>query len=667
MNAGLVCALLALAAPRDVHTLSNLEAVRPVHLSLDLALDFEARRIRGTNELTLSYAAEAAPAFLDLDTRELTIRRVTDAASGQALGFALGVPVEYLGQRLRIDLAGQRPAKVRIEYETSPGASALQWLEPRQTSGRLPFLLTQSQAIHARSFVPCADSPGARVSYDATVRVPAGMQVVMSADHGTHEPERGIFRFHLDQAIPPYLIALAAGEIAFQALGPRTGVYAEPALLEAAASEFRDVEKMVEIAERLYGRYRWGRWDTIVLPPSFPYGGMENPRLTFATPTLIAGDRSLVNVMAHELAHSWSGNLVTNATWSDFWLNEGFTSYIENRIIEELSGADLAAMERILAQQELRREVAQLERTRPADTALVLDLEGRDPDEGTTAVAYQKGANLLFLLERHFGRDRFDAFLRGYFDRHAFTSMTTPRFLEILKRDLFQDDARTWSELRVEEWVYRPGIPSNLDVPESRAYRDAKAAAQAFAGTGALPEAAARWVTAEWLLFLNELPGRLAAAQMQALDARFALTRSGNSEILSAWLEKAIRADYTAAYPALEAFLTRMGRRKFLRPLYTALDEHPRTRELARRIYSRARPAYHPIAVATVDMILKWTPRGPGQGDGSTGSRVSRAPSTWAGSPPFPPPGGPPSSTGTTRSSATLRRDAHHLLRTPRV
>lgn len=588
---------------RDLHSLANVDAVRPVHLSLDLLLDFEARRIRGTNVLSLEYAAGAAPAHLDLDTRDLAIRSVDDPATGQALPFALQAPVEFLGQRLRIDLRGTRPLRVRVEYETGPNASALQWLLPRQTSGRLAFLLTQSQAIHARSWIPCADSPGARVTYDATVRVPPGMSAVMSAENLAHDPKAGVFRFRMSESIPTYLLALAAGEIAFKPLGARTGVYAEPALLDAAWSEFRDVERMVEIAERLYGPYRWGRWDTIVLPPSFPYGGMENPRLTFATPTILAGDRSLVSVMAHELAHSWSGNLVTNATWSDTWLNEGFTTYVENRIVEELYGADLAAMERILAQQELRAEIGALERDHPGDSALVLDLQGRDPDEGASAVAYHKGANLLFLLESHHGRPRFDAFLRGHFDRNAFGSMTTPRFLEVLKRELFQGDERAWAELRVEEWIYRPGVPSNMVVPESRAYVATRAAAEAFVREGALPDAA-KWVAAEWLLFLNALPSGLTPAQMRALDARFALTRSGNAEILAAWLEKAVRAGYAPAYPALEAFLVRVGRLKFLRPLYTALNESPQTRELARSIYEKARPGYHPLAVAMVDALL---------------------------------------------------------------
>lgn len=589
---------------RDLHTLANVEELRPTHLSLDLVLDFEARRIRGTNVLSLDYAPGQAPAHLDLDTHDLTIRSASDADTGRPLAFELQPPVEFLGRRLRIALGAAPPRRVRIEYETDPQASALQWLEPRMTSGRLPFLLTQSQAHHARSWIPCADSPGARITYDATVRVPPGMNVVMSADHLEHDRPRGVFRFRMGESIPPYLLALAAGDIAFRSLGPRTGVYAEPAVVEAAASEFRDVERMLEIAERLYGPYRWGRWDTIVLPASFPYGGMENPRITFATPTLIAGDRSLVSVMAHELAHSWSGNLVTNATWSDTWLNEGFTSYLENRIIEELSGQDLAAMERLLAQIELRAGVAALEQERPGRSALVVDLTGQDPDEGSSAVAYDKGANLLFLLESRFGRARFDAFLRGYFEGHAFGSMKTARFLEILKRELFQGDEAAWNELRMDEWVYRPGLPPNMVVVPSRAYTATRAAAEAFVDRGALPEAAG-WVAAEWRLFLSALPARLTPAQAQALDARFALSRSGNAEILVAWLEKAVRSAYAPAYPAVDAFLTRVGRLKFLRPLYAALLANPETQQLARTIYAKARPGYHPLAASMVDAMLE--------------------------------------------------------------
>jgi len=604
LTAALLLLVAASAAAHDVHSLANFDVVRPSHLSLDLTLDFETRRIQATNELTLAYASDATPAHLDLDTRGLRIRRVTDPASGRELAFGLDAPVEWLGQRLRIDLGGARLEKVRIEYETGPDASALQWLEPRQTSGSRPFLLTQSQAIHARSWIPCADSPGVRVTYDAIVRVPPGLSVVMSAEHGDHDPDKGIFRFRMRETIPPYLLALAAGELGFRPLGARTGVYAEPAVLERAASEFRDVERMVRIAERLYGPYRWGRWDSIVLPASFPYGGMENPRITFATPTILAGDRSLVSVMAHELAHSWSGNLVTNATWSDFWLNEGFTTYLENRIVEVLYGADVAAMEVLLGQQALRRKVEELRASRPSDTALVPELAGRDPGEAATEIAYEKGASLLRVLERRFGRRRFDAFLLSYFQQNAFTSMTTTRFLEILKRELIRDDDRAWTEARVEEWVFGTGLPGNLVTPRSRAYDAARAAASSFVKTGALDGVGKGWVTAQWRLFLGELPKPLAPERMAALDRRFDLTHSGNAEVLAAWLEHAVAAGYPPAYPALEAFLTRVGRVKFLEPLYRAMEKNETTRGLAREIYAKARPGYHPIAVTAIDAVL---------------------------------------------------------------
>jgi leukotriene-A4 hydrolase len=600
----LIIPVLLLAAVVDVHSLGNPDVVRPRHVSLDLALDFEHKVVTGAATLDLSYPAGAAKAtHLDLDTRGLVIDSV--AAGARPLKFALQPPVEHLGQRLRITLPAPPPKAVTVTYRTSPDASALQWLEPRQTtSGRMPFLFTQSQAIHARSWIPIVDSPGVRVTYDAVVHAPKGMRVVMSAEHGRHDEAAGLFRFRMPHAIPPYLIALAAGEFEFRPLSARTGVYAEPAVVDRAAAEFVDVEKMVQVTEKLYGPYAWGRWDTIVLPPSFPYGGMENPRITFATPTVLAGDKSLVGLLAHELAHSWSGNLVTNATWADFWLNEGVTTYIENRIVEELYGREVAEMQQLLGQRELRETVADV-KTKAEDTRLHLDLAGRDPDEGMTAIAYDKGANLLRMVERHFGRPRFDAFLRGWFDSHRFQSVTTGQFTAALRSGLFKGDDAAWAKLGVEEWIHGPGVPANLVVPTSARFGRTKAAAEAFAATGALDLVKKdEWVTTEWLDFLNNLPRTMTAEQMDALDRRFAFSRTGNSEVLFAWLMHAVRNGYEPAYPALEKFLTSMGRRKFLRPLYQAMQDNEKTREMGKRIYARARPGYHPIAVASIDAIV---------------------------------------------------------------
>jgi leukotriene-A4 hydrolase len=602
----LLSMLLAAAVSADPHSLANPEEVRPTHVALDLTVDFASKRLEGTAVLDLTYAEGAPPATLALDSRDLDVTKVTDVATGHDLAFSFGAPVPFLGRRLEVALGGERPQAVRIAYRTGSGATALQWLEPQQTtSGRRPFMYTQSESIHARSWIPCADSPAVRLTYDATIHVPPGTVAVMGAEHVEDDPSRGLFRFHMPESIPPYLMALAAGEITFRAVGPRTGVYAEPAVVERAAREFSDMEKMLDAAVALDGPYVWGRWDILVLPPSFPYGGMENPRLTFATPTILAGDKSLVNVVVHELAHSWSGNLVTNATWGDFWLNEGLTNYGERRIAETLYGKDFADTEWLLALRALRRVVAD-PKTPPGDTRLAVDLAGRDPDDGPPAtIPYDKGAAFMQVLEEQVGRDRLDAFMRDYFAGSSFASMTTARFLEAVKTRLFEGDPQAWVRAGVDEWVHGTGLPSNVIEPRSRQFDTAQAAASRFAKDGSLDDVGSAWTTAEWQVFLTGLPHPLTAARMKAVDDRFHLSMSGNAEIRFAWLQHVAWSAYAPDYPALEDFLTHVGRQKFLRPIYAALMEKPETRDLAKSLYARARPHYHPIAAATLDRIVK--------------------------------------------------------------
>ncbi|MFN3537515.1 MAG: M1 family metallopeptidase, partial [Brevundimonas sp.] len=441
------------------------------------------------------------------------------------------------------------------------------------------------------------------------ITVPEDMKAVMSAEMLTPEGEmapdgRRAFRFRLDNPVPPYLIAIGVGDIAFQPLGARTGVYTEPSMLTRSAAEFPEVEAMVEAAENLYGPYIWGRYDMLVLPPSFPFGGMENPRLTFATPTIIAGDRSLVSLVAHELAHSWSGNLVTNATWDDFWLNEGFTVYFENRIMEAIYGPERAEMLRALEWTDLQAELAELPE---ADQSLHLNLAGRDPDEGMTAIAYDKGAFFLRTIERTVGRERFDGWLRGYFDRNAYRPMTTAMFLADIREHLIAGDAALEASLQMDAWIYGSGLPSNAVQPASNAFTAVEAQVQAFvSGTPAARLNTGDWVTQEWQHFLGSLPQTLTDAQLADLDGAFGLSEAGNSEILFAWLMIAVRHQYEPAVPALEQFLTGMGRRKFTQPLYVALmAEGDWGRPLARRIYEEARPGYHPITTGSADPVVR--------------------------------------------------------------
>ncbi len=590
----------------DIHSFARPAEARVTHVALDLVADFGRRILEGTAKLTIAHRDDARE--LVLDTRSLDVTRVEDD-DGDALRFTLGTEVPHLGQSLTIELPDAGDT-VTVHYRTRPDAAALQWLAPAQTAGKKhPYLYSQGQAILTRTWIPTQDSPGIRQTYDARITAPAPLTVVMSAEMETPKGEdvgNGMrrFTFRMEQPVPAYLMAIAAGDLAFREIGQRTGVYTEPVMLERAADEFQDLEKMIAAAESLGGPYRWGRYDVLVLPPAFPFGGMENPRLTFATPTIIAGDRSLVSLLAHELAHSWSGNLVTNATWGDFWLNEGFTSYFENRIMEALYGTPRAEMLAVLARNELVREMATLP---SADTRLVLDLKGRDPDDGMTSVPYDKGAALLQTIERTVGRERFDPWLRGYFNRHAFTSITTGQFVSDLQQELLRGDAELADRLNLQAWLHEPGLPASAYVPTSSAFSQVDGQARRLADGAAPTDLQVQgWTPQQWQHFLEQLRTMtLSPAQVRALDARYELSTSGNSEILFAWLRVTVARQYEPAVPALERFLTSQGRRKFLRPLYEDLMQTPWGQPIARRIYQQARGSYHSVSAQTLDTIVK--------------------------------------------------------------
>jgi aminopeptidase N len=428
----------------------------------------------------------------------------------------------------------------------------------------------------------------------------------MAAERKSGEKGSGVFRFHMPQPIPSYLIAIAVGDLTFTPMSDRTGVWAEPAVVAAAAREFEDTEQMIKTTEALYGPYRWGRYDLLVLPPSFPFGGMENPRVTFATPTVIVGDKSLVALVAHELAHSWSGNLVTNATWSDFWLNEGFTTYLERRIVEAVYGRRLAEMEGIIGLRDLAQARADL--TMARDRSLLPDLTGRDPDDAYSVVPYEQGALFLSFLESRFGRDAFDAFLRRWFDEHAFQSVTTTQFLEFLSRHLLSTKPGAVTDAQIQEWLHAEGIPSFAVLPKSDALEKVEQARDAWLHGGSLDtlaQTASAWSTQEWVHFIDSLPRKLDADRLSTLDRRLTLTDSPNAEIAHVWFRLAIANRYTRAFPAMERYMVRIGRRKLIVPLYRDLAATPEGKSLATQIYAKARAGYHPVAQGTVDALLK--------------------------------------------------------------
>ena len=605
-NAGepsMVAPILTSADAVDTLSYAQPQVARVTHVALDLALDFAGKSLGGTAVLDIA-ARDDAEAIV-LDSNGLRIDSVTDGA-GNALDYEIGAMVAEGGKGAPLTIRMGDARQVRIAYRAAENAEALQWLSPAQTAGgEHPYLFSQGQAILNRTWIPTQDSPGIRQTWEARITAPKPLTVVMSGiAQGAPEDlgnGRRAFRFEMDKSVPPYLIAIAAGDIEFRALSDRTGVWSEPSMLDAAAAEVADTERMVVAAEKLYGPYRWGRYDMIVLPPAFPYGGMENPVMTFLTPTFIAGDKSLNGLVAHELAHSWSGNLVTNAVWADSWLNEGVTSYFENRILEELYGKERAEQEAALAFANIEDTLAEVGNA--PGTALY---QPENVDPVGSAIIYDKGAYFLRTMESIVGRERFDAWLESWFDRHAFEPATSAMMLADIRANLVRGDAALEERLMLDEWVYGPGLPGNVARPAAGAFAEVDAAVAAYPASG--PVASARWASwnsAERQRYLRGLPQEIDAAGLAAMDRSLGLTQGTNNEELFLWLNLALANRYDAVVPRTEAFLANVGRRKFVAPLFaTLMGEGEWGQPIARRIYARTRPSYHAVTTGTVDRIV---------------------------------------------------------------
>ncbi|MDA9782976.1 M1 family metallopeptidase [Vicingaceae bacterium] len=589
----------------DYHSYSKPQEAIVRHLNWEANIDFDQKTLSATATYTIDHIQGVDTIYLDV--RNLTINKVNRDDSQEDLVVAIHKKEPFLGDQLAIPITASTKT-ISIEYlATAEGADALQFLDPIQTAGKKhPFLFTQSQAILARTWLPCQDSPGIRFTYEAEVTVPKELMALMSATNPTEKNENGVYHFKMEQPVPSYLFALAVGDLEYKSLGKNTGVYAEPSVIESAAYEFEDIQSMVDTASALYGPYQWGMYDVIVLPPSFPFGGMENPRLTFATPTIIAGDKSLTALIAHELAHSWSGNLVTNASWEDIWLNEGFTVYFENRIMEEIFGADFANMLALLSYQDLQDEIEWLNsENRSADTRLRVDLKGRNPDDGLTGIPYDKGFFLLKLIEETVGREEWDSFLKTYFNAFKFKVMTTESFLDYLDKELLSKNAEWETTIQPNKWIFEEGLPDNCPKITSTKFETVeRELAKWTKGGKASAIQSSEWVTPQWLYFINLINDTLSQRQMSELDGVFGFTESGNSEIKAAWFEKVIPNNYEGLGSSVEDFLIEVGRRKFLTPIYKALLKSEGGLPAAKTIYEKARPNYHTVSSESMDKLL---------------------------------------------------------------
>lgn len=607
----------------DNHTYSNIRQIRTKHLHLDLDVNFENKTIYGVARHEMeNFGADTAI----FDIKGLEIQKITLGKDKETeTNFMIGQwdKDSIMGQPLLVNIKSNTKY-INIYYKTTEKTEALDWLSPELTAGKEhPYMYSQGQAILTRSWIPIQDSPANRLTYSAKVKVPKELMAVMSASNPTEKNEEGIYEFDMPQPIPCYLIAIAVGNLNYRKLGPNCGVYSEPELIRSCAYEFGDLQKMIRTAEGLYGKYQWQQYDLIVLPYSFPFGGMENPRLTFVNPTVIAGDRSLVSLVAHELAHSWSGNLVTNGSWDDFWLNEGFTVYFENRIMESMYGKEIADMLALIEFQELQDELTMIEESdHPEDTKLKLQLAGRNPDDGMTDIAYVKGAFFLKTLEKSVGREKFDLFLKKYFKTFAFKTVTTEKFISYLKKNLLEPNK---VDFNLNEWIYEEGIPDNCVKIESQRFNEVQLLADRFAAGEDIFKPVIKWikikgrkkkkkqiiqltrekyVTQEWQAFIRRLPKKFDPELMKKLDQNLNFKNWGNSEIMNEWYVLGINSNYEEIKPSMERFLMKVGRRKYLQPIYTELAKTPENLKWARTVYAKAKNNYHYVSRNTIDEIL---------------------------------------------------------------
>jgi len=604
-------ALVEDSRAHDYFSFANTDQFITEHLGLNLTVDFDTEQLHGSATLQIRRIATNAVEII-LDTRDLTIEGtsfVLDSGEVVATEHHFGETDAVLGTPLIVNvppvLESAAQLVLTIDYRSSPAATALQWLPPELTAGgEHPYLFSQSQAIHARSWVPLQDTPAVRFTYDASIHTPPELLAVMSANNDPDTARDGAYEFEMPQPIPSYLLALAVGNIYFAPIGDRTGVYSEPEMLEASAFEFADTQAMLETAEAMFGPYRWGRYDLLILPPSFPYGGMENPRLTFLTPSLLAGDRSLVSTVAHELAHSWSGNLVTNSTWRDGWLNEGWTSYLELRLMEVIYGEERAAEENVLGYREL---LIDFEEVSLDQQALAPNFESGDPDDFQGTIHYHKGNLLLQYLENAFGREVFDDFVLRYFDEHAFGTITTEEFLDYLDKELLSVHEGKVSRAQVEQWLYEPGLPDDALIPSSRSLdRAAELAVLWSQGEIDIVSVPVEdWSPHAMKHFINNLDVALSTEKLGELDTALRFSDTGNAEIGRTWFIQVAQRQYRPAYDELEQYLGRYGRTRLVKPIYIALAQNGSDRELAKELFIRARGSYHPLTNASIESAFR--------------------------------------------------------------
>ncbi|EGC29991.1 leukotriene A4 hydrolase [Dictyostelium purpureum] len=603
----------------DPSSLSNPQDCKVSSLKLVLTVNFEKSQLQGYVEVFSQIMRDGVESLI-LDTNKLEVTNCIDLTSNP-INFKIGEEQPNFGKPLIISIPESlrstgKEFSVRVYYNTTAESNALQWLNKEQTAGKEhPYLFSQCQAIHARSLVPCQDSPSNKVKYQAEITVAKPLTALMSAlsTGKTETADNSIYSFTQEIPIPTYLIAIVVGNLESREIGPRSKVWSEPSMVEAAAYEFANTERFIATGEDLLTPYVWGRYDILLLPPSFPYGGMENPLLTFVTPTLLAGDRSLENVVAHEIAHSWCGNLVTNRFWSEFFLNEGFTVFVERKIIARLYGEEMFDFEAMNGLKHLHDDVEQFKKIDQEPlTALKPNLDGIDPDDAFSSVPYEKGFNLLCYLQSLVGVADFEAWLKSYIAKFSYQSIIADQMKDYFI-DYFTErgKADAISVVDWDSWFNKPGMPINQVLFVSEKAQVAKDLAEITwskeHGKNATENDLRSFKTQQIVLFLDTLLNitvdkPLPTEVLEKMDSLYHLTEVRNSEYKFRWQSLCLQHGLKRIEPHVVDFLTSQGRMKFVRPLYRELNKvNP---QLAKDTFIKHKSQYHIIASKMVSKDL---------------------------------------------------------------
>uniref|UniRef100_A0A3P8Z2K2 Aminopeptidase B n=1 Tax=Esox lucius TaxID=8010 RepID=A0A3P8Z2K2_ESOLU len=612
----------------DVSTSSSFRQFKIKHFHLDLSLDFEQRTLRGTETLQLKCIQDSQTELLMDIHPSLSIQDVSFCGTEEDSG---SVKVEFLTRNFTsygttLVVKCPSPCKIEediqvvIQFVASDGPGVC-WLKPEQTAGKAkPYVFTQGQAVLNRSFFPCFDTPAVKSTYSASVKVPDGFTAVMSASKGEHRKADNTFLFTMEQPIPSYLVALAVGDLVSAEVGPRTRVWTEPCLLQAATEEYDGViEEFLAVGEKLFGPYVWGRYDVLFMPPSFPFGGMENPCLTFVTPCLLAGDRSLADVIVHEICHSWFGNLVTNANWGDFWLNEGFTMYAQRRVCTEIYGEAYASLEAATGRALLRQHMDNTGEDHPLNKLRVKIKPGVDPDDTYNETPYEKGFCFVSYLAHLAGeQSRFDAFLKAYIDKFKFRSIMAEDALEFYLEyfpDLKKKDVHKIEGLEFDTWLNVSGWPPYL--PDLSAGQSLMKPAEQLSelwGAEGLDMTSIRkiniqaWKTYQTAYFLEKIIEKspLPRGNIEKLEGEYPhIVKSNNAELRLRWAQIIAKNQHQPGYQHVRNFLSCQGKQKYTLPVYRALwNGSEETRALATEIFNATSHQLHINVCKNVKKII---------------------------------------------------------------